>query len=75
MLFVVLVFFCLFVFFFFFLRQGFVFDVIVLDSVDQAGLKLRDPSASAFQVLGLKVCAATSSLRICLLNCMGNKDC
>jgi hypothetical protein len=29
-------------------------------SVDQAGLKLRNPPASAFQVLGLKVCATTA---------------
>jgi hypothetical protein len=28
-------------------------------SVDQAGLELRYPPASAFQVLGLKVCATT----------------
>jgi hypothetical protein len=28
-------------------------------SVDQAGLELRDPPASASQVLGLKVCATT----------------
>jgi hypothetical protein len=27
--------------------------------VDQAGLELRDPPASASQVLGLKACAAT----------------
>jgi hypothetical protein len=27
-------------------------------SVDQAGLELRDPPASASQVLGLKVCAS-----------------
>jgi hypothetical protein len=29
-------------------------------SVDQAGLKLRNPPASASQVLGLKVCATTA---------------
>jgi hypothetical protein len=29
-------------------------------SVDQAGLELRNPPASAFQVLGLKVCATTA---------------
>jgi hypothetical protein len=29
-------------------------------SVDQAGLELRDPPASASQVLGLKVCATTA---------------
>jgi hypothetical protein len=32
-------------------------------SVDQAGLKLRNPPASASQVLGLKVCVTTSSSR------------
>jgi hypothetical protein len=31
-------------------------------SVDQAGLKLRNPPASASQVLGLKVCATTARL-------------
>jgi hypothetical protein len=31
-----------------------------IHSVDQAGLKLRDPPASASQVLGLKVCATTA---------------
>jgi hypothetical protein len=30
--------------------------------VDQAGFKLRNPPASASQVLGLKVCATTSWL-------------
>jgi hypothetical protein len=30
--------------------------------VDQAGLKLRDPPASASQVLGLKVCTTTARL-------------
>jgi hypothetical protein len=32
-------------------------------SVDQAGLELRNPPASASQVLGLKVCATTARLR------------
>jgi hypothetical protein len=31
-------------------------------SVDQAGLELRNPPASAFQVLGLKACATTAWL-------------
>jgi hypothetical protein len=31
-------------------------------SVDQAGLELRNPPASASQVLGLKVCTTTSGL-------------
>jgi hypothetical protein len=30
--------------------------------VDQAGLKLRNPPASASQVLGLKVCATTPDM-------------
>jgi hypothetical protein len=30
--------------------------------VDQAGLELRNPPASASQVLGLKVCATTAQL-------------
>jgi hypothetical protein len=54
------IFFCLFVLFFVFFR-----DRVSLCSlgcpgthfVDQAGLDLRDPPASASQVLGLKVCA------------------
>jgi hypothetical protein len=29
-------------------------------SVDQTGLELRNPPVSAFQVLGLKVCATTT---------------
>jgi hypothetical protein len=35
-------------------------------SVDQAGLELRDPPASASQVLGLKACATTARLKISL---------
>jgi hypothetical protein len=31
-------------------------------SVDQAGLELRNPPASASQVLGLKACATTARL-------------
>jgi hypothetical protein len=31
-------------------------------SVDQAGLELRNPPASASQVLGLKACATTAQL-------------
>jgi hypothetical protein len=33
-------------------------------SVDQAGLKLRNPPASDSQVLGLKACATTTQLNI-----------
>jgi hypothetical protein len=32
-------------------------------SVDQAGLELRNPPASASQVLGLKACATTTQLK------------
>jgi hypothetical protein len=35
-------------------------------SVDQAGLKLRNPPASASQVLGLKACATTPYLFVVL---------
>jgi hypothetical protein len=34
--------------------------------VDQAGLELRNPPASAFQVLGLKACTTTARLNIFL---------
>ena len=34
-------------------------------SVEEAGLELRDSSASASQVLGLKVCATTVQLLVC----------
>jgi hypothetical protein len=37
-------------------------------SVDQAGLELRNPSASASQVLGLKECATTARLRLILMS-------
>jgi hypothetical protein len=36
------------------------------DFVDQAGLELRNPPASASQVLGLKVCTTTARLRLIL---------
>jgi hypothetical protein len=35
-------------------------------SVDQAGLELRDPPASASQVLGLKACATTRGAKTVL---------
>jgi hypothetical protein len=35
----------------------------VTHSVDQAGLELRNPPASASQVLGLKACATTAQLK------------
>jgi hypothetical protein len=36
-------------------------------SIDQAGLELRNPPASASQVLGLKACATTAQPRIAFL--------
>ena len=55
---------CLFCFFF---QTGFLcvalvalVPVLELALVDQAGLELRDPPASASQMLGLKVCATTA---------------
>jgi hypothetical protein len=63
--------FCFFGFFFFFWFFGF-FETGFLcslgcpgtHSVDQAGLELRNPPASASQVLGLKACAATARLTL-----------
>jgi hypothetical protein len=44
-----------------FLRQGFsVQSWLSWNSVDQAGRKLRNPPASASQVLGLQACATTA---------------
>ena len=51
---------CLFVCLFF--RTGFLciaLAVLELAFVDQAGLKLRNPPASASRVLGLEACATT----------------
>jgi hypothetical protein len=50
-----------FALFFFFLRQVFLCSPGCpgTHSVDQAGLELRNPPASASQVLGLKACATT----------------
>jgi hypothetical protein len=42
-------------------------------SVDQAGLELRNPPASASQVLGLKVCATTTRLSTSFLR-VGHSD-
>jgi hypothetical protein len=49
-------------FIYFFPETGFLcIALAVLElTVDQAGLKLRNPLASASQVLGLKVCATTA---------------
>jgi hypothetical protein len=62
-------FFC-FVFLFLFLLLFFFQDRVSMyspgcpgtHSVDQAGLELRNPPASASQVLGLRVCATTPAL-------------
>jgi hypothetical protein len=59
---------CSFSFFFFFFffgfsRQGFS-GCPGTHSVDQAGLELRNPPASASQVLGLKACATTAQLAV-----------
>jgi hypothetical protein len=50
--------------FFFPPRQGFSVALVRLswNSVDQAGLELRNPPGSASQVLGLKACATTPGL-------------
>jgi hypothetical protein len=37
-------------------------------SVDQAGLALRNPPASAYQVLGLKACTTTAWLHLILFS-------
>jgi hypothetical protein len=56
-------------FFFFFFETGFL-CILLADpgthSVDQAGLELRNPPASASRVLGLKACATTPGSRITL---------
>jgi hypothetical protein len=62
-------FFCLFICLFVCLVGCFFRDQVSLcspgcpgtHSVDQAGLELRNPPASASQVLGLKACATTPS--------------
>jgi hypothetical protein len=41
--------------------------------VDQAGLKLRNPPASASQVLGLKACATTTQLAYSCIKKNNNK--
>ena len=54
--------FCLFVCLFF--ETGFLciaLAVLELTFVDQAGLELRNPSASASRVLGLKACTTTAA--------------
>jgi hypothetical protein len=52
--------FCFLFFFFWFFETGFLCVALaVLELTYQAGLELRNPPASASQVLGLKVCATT----------------
>jgi hypothetical protein len=52
---------CLFVCLFWFFETGFLYSPGCPGThfVDQAGLELRDPPASASRVLGLKACATT----------------
>jgi hypothetical protein len=55
----------LFFCFLFFFETGFLciaLAVLELTFVDQAGLELRNPPASASRVLGLKACATTPGL-------------
>jgi hypothetical protein len=58
-----IIFFC-FLFFLFFQDRVFLYSPGCPGThfVDQAGLELRNPPASASQVLGLKVCATTARL-------------
>ena len=51
----------------FFMETGFLFcssGCPGIPSIDQASLELRDPSASASKVLGLKACATTARLQL-----------
>jgi hypothetical protein len=60
-----------FFFFFWLFETRFLCIVLaVLDFVDQAGLELRNPPASASRVLGLKACATTPG-SACLLTSPG----
>lgn len=55
------------------LRQGFllcIFGCPKTNSVDQADLRLRDPSVSAFHMIGVKVCTITQFFVICMYVCM-----
>jgi hypothetical protein len=53
--------FFVFVFVFWFFKTGFFYSPGCPGThlVDQAGLELRNPPASAYRVLGLKACATT----------------
>jgi hypothetical protein len=57
----------IFIFCFWFFETGFLciaLAVLELTFVDQAGLELRNPPASASRMLGLKACAATPSMNV-----------
>jgi hypothetical protein len=67
---------CLFLFLIFFVCVLFFYRVSLCSSgcpgthsVDQADLELRNPPASASQVLGLKACATTARREIIFLSC------
>ena len=61
-----------------FFKTGFLYvalePVLELALEDEAGLKLRDPPASASQVLGLKLCVTQPSSPKCLSYHKGNDD-
>jgi hypothetical protein len=57
-----------------FFETGFLPGCPGTHSVDQAGLELRDPPASASQVLRLKACATTARLLNRLLLCLIEKS-
>jgi hypothetical protein len=71
-------FFCFVLFWFgFFFETGFfsiALAVLELNFVDQAGLELRNPPASASRVLGLKACAtmpgSNSFKKMCVCVCV-----
>lgn len=46
-------------------------SVLDIHDVDQAGLELKDPLAYVSQMLGLKMCAATSGLVLILAQTEG----
>jgi hypothetical protein len=58
--------FSFFLFFFWFFETGFLYSTGCPGThfVDQSGLELRNPPASASRVLGLKVCANTAGLLV-----------
>jgi hypothetical protein len=63
-----------FFFFFFFIETGFLCVALAVPrthSVDQAGLELRNPPASASQVLGLQACINTARPPLAFLRLFG----